>query len=51
MVIEAQFRNQQRFGKRSVIDIHVDVGPNRARRVIERLRAASAKAQPADAAV
>lgn len=51
VVIEAQFRNQQRFGKRSVIDIHVDVGPNRARRVIERLRAASAKAQPADAAV
>jgi vanillate O-demethylase monooxygenase subunit len=45
VVIEAQFRNQQRFGSRSVVDIHVDVGPNRARRVIERLRAASAQVQ------
>ncbi|MEX8192638.1 Rieske 2Fe-2S domain-containing protein [Comamonas guangdongensis] len=45
VVIEAQFRNQQRFGSRPVVDIHVDVGPNRARRVIERLRAASARAR------
>ncbi|MDR2298031.1 MAG: Rieske 2Fe-2S domain-containing protein [Comamonas sp.] len=51
VVIEAQFRNQQRFGKRQMIDIHVDVGPNRARRVIERLRAASAQAQQAGAVV
>lgn len=47
VVIEAQFRNQQRFGARPVVDIHVDVGPNRARRVIERLRAASARAREA----
>jgi vanillate O-demethylase monooxygenase subunit len=26
VVIEAQFRNQQRFGARPVIDIHVDAG-------------------------
>lgn len=44
VVIEAQFRNQQRFGARPVIDIHVDAGPNRARRVIHRLREASAQA-------
>ena len=44
VVIEAQFRNQQRFGARPVIDIHVDAGPNRARRVISRLREASARA-------
>lgn len=37
VIIEAQYNNQQRFGARSVIDIHVDVGPNRARRVIKRL--------------
>jgi vanillate O-demethylase monooxygenase subunit len=48
VVIEAQFRNQQRFGARPVIDIHVDAGPNRARRVIHRLREASARA-PASA--
>ena len=35
---------QQRFGARPVIDIHVDAGPNRARRVISRLREASARA-------
>ncbi|UUX95468.1 aromatic ring-hydroxylating dioxygenase subunit alpha [Aquabacterium sp. J223] len=33
-VIEAQWRNQQRFPVREQIDIHVDIGPNRARRVI-----------------
>ena len=37
VIIEAQYRNQMRFGQRAVIDIHVDVGPNRARRVIKRL--------------
>lgn len=36
-IIEAQWRNQQRFGFRPQMDIHVDVGPNRARRIIERL--------------
>lgn len=47
VVIEAQFRNQQRFGQRPVIDIHVDVGPNRARRVIDRLRQLTAQRQQA----
>jgi len=37
VVIEAQWRNQCRFPVRSQVDIHVDVGPNRARRVVERL--------------
>jgi phenylpropionate dioxygenase-like ring-hydroxylating dioxygenase large terminal subunit len=37
IVIEAQFRNQCRFPVRTSVDIHVDVGPNRARRVMERL--------------
>jgi vanillate O-demethylase monooxygenase subunit len=37
VIIEAQWRNQQRFLVRSQIDIHVDVGPNRARRVIDSL--------------
>lgn len=36
-VIEAQFMNQQRFGVLPMIDIHVDVGPNRARRIIANL--------------
>lgn len=36
-VIEAQWRNQCRFPQRPQIDIHVDVGPNRARRIIDRL--------------
>ena len=43
VIIEAQFQNQQRFGPRQVIDIHVDVGPNRARRVIKRLSEESAE--------
>jgi vanillate O-demethylase monooxygenase subunit len=34
VVIEAQWRNQRRFASRDQLDIHVDVGPNRARRVI-----------------
>jgi phenylpropionate dioxygenase-like ring-hydroxylating dioxygenase large terminal subunit len=37
IIIEEQWKNQQRFAVRSQIDIHVDVGPNRARRVIARL--------------
>jgi vanillate O-demethylase monooxygenase subunit len=30
-----------RFGARPMIDIHVDVGANRARRIIEQLRQSS----------
>ncbi|MGY2680733.1 aromatic ring-hydroxylating dioxygenase subunit alpha [Pseudomonas sp. CHM02] len=37
-VIEAQYANMCRFGERPLIDIHVDVGANRARKIIERLR-------------
>ena len=37
MVIEAQWQNQCRFQARAQLDIHVDAGPNRARRVIDRL--------------
>ena len=40
VVIEAQYRNMQRFAGGPMIDIHVDVGANRARRIIERLRQA-----------
>lgn len=38
VVIESQFNNMQRFGQRPMIDIHVDTGANRARRIIEQLR-------------
>ena len=38
VVIEAQYRNMCRFGKPATVDIHVDIGANRARRIIERLR-------------
>lgn len=37
VVIEAQWRNQQRFPGREQLAIHVDVGPNRARRVVQGL--------------
>lgn len=37
-VIEAQYRNMLEFGGRPMVDIHVDVGANRARRIIEALR-------------
>ena len=40
VVIEAQYRNQCRFADRSSLAIHVDAGPNRARRVIDRLKKA-----------
>lgn len=43
VIIEAQWQNQLGFPVRSQIDIHVDVGPNRARRVIDTL----VKAAPA----
>ncbi|AYC32333.1 aromatic ring-hydroxylating dioxygenase subunit alpha [Pseudomonas cavernae] len=36
-IIEAQYANMLRFGEQPMVDIHVDVGPNRARRIIERL--------------
>ena len=42
IVIEAQWDNQRHFPGRKQIDIHVDAGPNRARRIIERLRQAGA---------
>ncbi len=38
VVIEAQYQNMCRFGKPPMIDIHVDVAANRARRIIEQLR-------------
>ncbi|SFB38040.1 vanillate O-demethylase monooxygenase subunit [Pseudomonas sp. NFIX10] len=38
VVIEAQYRNMCRFGQAPTVDIHVDVGANRARRIIERRR-------------
>lgn len=41
VVIEAQYQNMCRFGARPMIDIHVDVGANRARKIIERLRHAN----------
>jgi len=37
VVIEAQFNNQLRFPVPQQIDIHVDVGPNRARRILQKL--------------
>ena len=38
VVIEAQYRNMLDFGQLPMVDIHVDVGANRARRIIEQLR-------------
>ncbi|SNS91799.1 vanillate O-demethylase monooxygenase subunit [Noviherbaspirillum humi] len=38
LVIEAQYRNMQRFnGQSDWTDIHVDAGPNRARRIVAKL--------------
>ncbi|MBW4793173.1 aromatic ring-hydroxylating dioxygenase subunit alpha [Pseudomonas tolaasii] len=39
VIIEAQYKNMCRFGRKPLIDIHVDVGANRARRIIEQLKA------------
>lgn len=36
-IIEAQYKNQLSFPQRKQLDIHVDVGPNRARRLVDRL--------------
>jgi vanillate O-demethylase monooxygenase subunit len=49
-VIEAQYANMKRFAGAPQIDIHVDVGPNRARRVIERLARQQAPVRPAGVA-
>ncbi|WP_417228045.1 Rieske 2Fe-2S domain-containing protein [Amphritea sp.] len=38
VVIEAQYANMKRFADKPMIDIHVDVGANRARRIIARLK-------------
>jgi vanillate O-demethylase monooxygenase subunit len=43
-VIEAQYENMKRFPGAPQIDIHVDVGPNRARRIIDRLLKQQAEA-------
>ena len=38
LVIEAQYRNMLEFGERATwTDIHVDVGGNRARRIVSKL--------------
>lgn len=37
LVIEAQYRNMCRFPRKPTIDIQVDAGPNRARRIIQKL--------------
>ena len=41
-IIEAQWMNQRRFPNRHNVDIHIDVGPNRARRIVDELAAQSA---------
>lgn len=38
VVIEAQYKNMVDFGTAPMVDIHVDVGANRARKLIEKLR-------------
>ena len=38
VIIEAQWQNQKHFAQRKQVVIHVDAGPSRARRIIERLR-------------
>ncbi|ALU91098.1 vanillate O-demethylase oxygenase subunit oxidoreductase [Herbaspirillum rubrisubalbicans M1] len=37
IIIEAQYRNMQQFSGRDMVDIHVDAGANRARRIIDQL--------------
>ncbi|TCK04198.1 aromatic ring-hydroxylating dioxygenase subunit alpha [Marinobacterium mangrovicola] len=44
VVIEAQYQNMKRFADRPMVDIHVDVGPNRARRIIKRMCAGDSHA-------
>lgn len=38
VVIEAQYKNMIEFGPQPMVDIHVDVGANRARKIIDQLR-------------
>jgi phenylpropionate dioxygenase-like ring-hydroxylating dioxygenase large terminal subunit len=38
VVIEEQYKNMLRHGPKPMIDIHVDAGANRARRIIEQLK-------------
>lgn len=40
VVIESQYANMRQFSGRPMVDIHVDVGANRARRIIQNLRSA-----------
>lgn len=42
-IIEAQYRNMKRFPDKKTIDIHVDVAPNRARRIVQSLKASQEK--------
>jgi hypothetical protein len=35
--VEAQYQNMKRFPNAPQVDIHVDVGPNRARRIVDKL--------------
>lgn len=41
VVIEEQYKNILRHGPKPMIDIHVDAGANRARRIIEHLKASA----------
>ena len=41
VVVEEQFKNIKKFGAQPTFDIHVDVGPNRARRLLKKLLRAS----------
>lgn len=47
VVIEAQYRNMVELGERATwVDIHVDAGGNRARRIVQRLTAANTATAP-----
>jgi len=37
VIIESQYENMKRFPSAPQVDLHVDVGPNRARRIVDRL--------------
>lgn len=37
VIIEAQYKNMLKFAGKPMLDIHVDVGANRARRIVEQL--------------
>ncbi|MDA9893523.1 hypothetical protein N9V60_04435 [Flavobacteriaceae bacterium] len=41
VVVEEKFNNMKKFGAQPTFDIHVDVGPNRARRLLKKLLRAS----------